>query len=241
MDSNIIISIKNAAIYQGDNLILSRVNLEIKKGEYIYLMGKTGSGKSSLLETLYGEVPLREGEAHIAEFDLNKLKRKQIPLLRRKLGIIFQDFQLLMDRSVKDNLLFVLHATGWNDKKLMNERVNEVLDKVGLQTKGFKMPHELSGGEQQRVAIARSLLNHPEIILADEPTGNLDPETSEDIIRLMQDITETNCAVIIATHNLALVQKFPARTIRCEHGEVIEDKNLSPIPAPEAPTDNALL
>jgi cell division transport system ATP-binding protein len=227
MDPNITISLKNVSIYQGDSLILSRVNLEVKKGEHIYMMGKTGSGKSSLLETLYCELPLMEGEASIAEYDLNKIKRKQIPLLRRKLGIIFQDFQLLMDRTVKNNLLFVLHATGWKDKHKMDERINEVLDKVGLQTKGFKMPHELSGGEQQRVAIARSLLNHPEIILADEPTGNLDPETSEDIIRLLSGITETNCSVIIATHNMVLVQKFPARTLRCENGEVIEDPVLS--------------
>jgi len=227
MDPNIAISLKNVSIFQGDNLILSRVTLDVKKGEHIYLMGKTGSGKSSLLETLYAEVPLMEGEAYIAEFDLDKIKRKQIPLLRRKLGIIFQDFQLLMDRSVKDNLLFVLTATGWTDKKLMNERINEVLDKVGLQTKGFKMPHELSGGEQQRVSIARSLLNRPEIILADEPTGNLDPETSEDIIRLLFDITQKDCAVLIATHNLTLVQKFPARTLRCENGEMTEDKALS--------------
>src|SRR5580704_16114658 len=227
MDTNITISLKNVAIYQSDSLILSRVNLEVRKGEHIYLMGKTGSGKSSLLETLYAELPLVEGEAHIAEYDLSKIKRKQIPMLRRKLGIIFQDFQLLNDRTVKDNLLFVLHATGWKDKQKMDERINEVLDKVGLQTKGFKMPHELSGGEQQRVAIARSLLNHPEILLADEPTGNLDPETSEDIIRLLSGVTETDCSVIIATHNLSLVQKFPARTLRCENGEVTEDSILS--------------
>lgn len=217
------IDLKNVAIYQDKNLILSRVNIQVQKGEFIYLMGKTGSGKSSLLETLYGELPLVEGEGRIAEFDLKKLKRKQIPKLRRKLGIVFQDFQLLMDRSVKDNLFFVLHATGWKDKKAMQERVNDVLDKVGLQTKGFKMPHELSGGEQQRIAIARALLNDPEIILADEPTGNLDPETSEDIINLLLDISKTGRSVIFATHNILLVQRYPARTLRCEKGEIIDE------------------
>lgn len=217
------IDLKNVAIYQDKNLILSRVNIQVQKGEFIYLMGKTGSGKSSLLETLYGELPLVEGEGRIAEFDLRKLKRKQIPKLRRKLGIVFQDFQLLMDRSVKDNLFFVLHATGWKDKKAMQERVNDVLDKVGLQTKGFKMPHELSGGEQQRIAIARALLNDPEIILADEPTGNLDPETSEDIINLLLDISKTGRSVIFATHNILLVQRYPARTLRCEKGEILDE------------------
>lgn len=220
---DITIDLKNVAIYQDKNLILSRVNLEVKKGEFIYLMGKTGSGKSSLLETLYGELTLKEGEGRIAEFDLKKLKRKQVPLLRRKLGIIFQDFQLLTDRSIKDNLFFVLRATGWKDKQAMQERVNDVLDKVGLQTKGFKMPHELSGGEQQRVAIARALLNDPEIILADEPTGNLDPETSEDIIRLLLDISKTGRSIIFATHNILLVQRFPSRTLRCERGEMMDE------------------
>jgi cell division transport system ATP-binding protein len=225
---DVTIDLKNVAIYQDKNLILSRVNIEVRKGEFIYLMGKTGSGKSSLLETLYGELTLTEGEGRIAEFDLRKLKRKQIPMLRRKLGIVFQDFQLLMDRSVKDNLFFVLHATGWKDKQAMQDRVNDVLDKVSLQTKGFKMPHELSGGEQQRVAVARALLNDPEIILADEPTGNLDPETSEDIIRLLLDISRTGRSVIFATHNILLVQRFPSRTLRCEKGEVMdENPNVS--------------
>ncbi len=227
MHLDVTISFKDVSIFQDNALILSRVNLEVKKGEFLYLMGKTGSGKSSLLETLYGELPLTEGEGRIAEFDLKTLKKKQIPLLRRKLGIIFQDFQLLMDRTVKENLLFVLRATGWDDSTKMLDRVNDVLDKVALQTKGFKMPHELSGGEQQRVAIARALLNDPEIILADEPTGNLDPDTSEDIMKLLIDISKTGRSIILATHNLLLTQRFPARTLRCEKGEVIEENHQS--------------
>lgn len=226
MQLDVTISLQNVSIFQDNALILSRVNLEVRKGEFLYLMGRTGSGKSSLLETLYAELPLTEGEGRIAEFDLKKLKKKQIPLLRRKLGIIFQDFQLLMDRSVKDNLMFVLKATGWKDSNKMLERVNDVLDKVALQTKGFKMPHELSGGEQQRVAIARALLNDPEIILADEPTGNLDPDTSEDIMKLLIDISKTGRSIILATHNVSLTQRFPARILRCEKGEVIEENTV---------------
>jgi cell division transport system ATP-binding protein len=184
-----IISLANVSIFQKHNLVLTNVSLNIDKGEFVYLLGNTGSGKSSLLKTLYGELDLVEGSATVAGFDLSKIKRKEIPFLRRKLGIVFQDFQLLSDRSVNDNLMFVLKATGWSDKQAMQKRMQEVLDKVNLNTKGFKMPHELSGGEQQRVAIARALLNDPELILADEPTGNLDPETSEGIMNLLMLLT----------------------------------------------------
>jgi cell division transport system ATP-binding protein len=219
---NPILKLENVNIYQQKNLILNNVTLSLNKGEFCYLIGKTGSGKSSLLKVLYGEVKVTQGFAKIAGFDLLTLKSKQVPFLRRKLGIVFQDFQLLSDRTVKDNLLFVLKATGWEDQNKMNERINEVLNHVGLSTKGFKMPHELSGGEQQRLVIARALLNHPEVILADEPSGNLDPETTGEIMNLLFDISKEGTSVLMATHNYSLFEKYPARTIKCEQGKVYD-------------------
>ena len=217
-----ILQFTDASIFQDDHLVLSAVNFSLCRGEFAYLIGRVGSGKSSLIKTINAELPLRTGTAHVVGFQLESLRSKQVPLLRRKLGIVFQDFQLLIDRSVYDNLYFVLHATGWKDKKEVETRINEVLEKVDLQNKGFKMPHQLSGGEQQRVVVARALLNNPEIILADEPTGNLDPETSEGIMKLLREISESGCAVLMATHNYTLLKKFPARTFRCDDGKISE-------------------
>ncbi len=222
MPLDTIISFKGCNIYQQDHLVLSDVNLDLKKGEFVYLIGKVGSGKTSLIKTINAQLPLEEGEGTVAGFDLNNLRKKDIPLLRRKLGIVFQDFQLLTDRSVFANLEFVLKATGWRNKQEIDERIGEVLDKVGLGTKGYKMPHQLSGGEQQRVVIARALLNDPDIILADEPTGNLDPDTSEDIIKILIQISKNGRAVVFATHNYTLLKKYIARTVKCENGRISE-------------------
>ena len=217
-----IVSFNRANIFHGDNLILFDVTFSINPGEFVYIVGKVGSGKSSLIKTLNAELPLIEGEAEVVGYPLHLLKKKQIPYMRRSMGIIFQDFQLLSDRSVYDNLSFVLQATGWKRKDNADGRIREALQKVGMATKGFKMPHQLSGGEQQRVAIARALLNSPELILADEPTGNLDPETSTEIMKLLVDINETGTTVVMVTHNYNMLKKYPFRTIKCEQTQVKE-------------------
>ncbi|GAC1426211.1 MAG: ATP-binding cassette domain-containing protein [Flavisolibacter sp.] len=222
-----IIDIRNASIYQGENLILNNVDLKVNKGEFVFLVGKTGTGKSSLLKCLYGELPLKEGQGTVAGYDLRQLTWKTVPYLRRSLGVVFQDFQLLTDRNVNDNLKFVLKAIGWKDQKLMNEKIADVLDKVGLRSKGFKMPFEMSGGEQQRVDIARALLNSPKLILADEPTGNLDPETSDEIMQLLIHIAKDyGTAVVMATHDYIVIQKFPARMLRTEKGKVLDNATI---------------
>jgi cell division transport system ATP-binding protein len=225
MELDTIINFDQVNIFQGDNLILTDVHFKVNKGEFVYLIGKTGSGKSSLLKTIYAELPVNTGVAMVSDFELTKIRNREVPSLRRKLGIVFQDFQLLTDRSVNDNLLFVLKATGWKSRQKMEARIGDVLEKVGLGTKGFKMPHQLSGGEQQRVGIARALLNDPEIILADEPTGNLDPETSAGIMRLLFEIRNTGRAVLMATHNYSLFRDFPARTLKCEDGKMFQLEN----------------
>jgi cell division transport system ATP-binding protein len=226
--SDKVLEIKNANIYQGDSLILSNVNIDVAKSEFVYLVGKTGTGKSSLLKTLYGELPLKEGTASVAGFNLKDLTWKTVPFLRRNIGIVFQDFQLLTDRNVHDNLKFVLSATGWTNEREIESKIDEVLGKVGLKTKGFKFPYELSGGEQQRVDIARALLNSPKLILADEPTGNLDPETTEEIMNLLIQIAKDfGTAVVMATHDYLVINKFPARTMKTENGKVIDNVTLS--------------
>ena len=227
MNNNTIVHFSDVQIYQNDSLVLANVNLQINKGEFVYLIGKTGSGKSSLLKTLYAALPLKYGKGMVAGFDLRSLNRKTISLLRRKMGIVFQDFNLLEDRSVEQNLLFSLKAMGWKNKVEMQARIEELLERVDLKGKNQKMPHAISGGEQQRVVIARALLNHPEIIIADEPTGNLDPETSDDILLLLRKLAhENDTAVLFATHDYRILENFPARIIRCQAGKLIDEEDV---------------
>lgn len=217
-----VLELKDASIFQRESLILDDVSISIEKGEFVYLIGKTGSGKSSFMKTLYGDLPLLKGNGQVVGFDLASLKEKDIPYLRRKLGIVFQDFKLLNDRNVHDNLMFVLTATGWTDKAKMENKIEEVLGKVGMKTKTFKYPHQLSGGEQQRVGIARALLNDPELILADEPTGNLDPQTSVEVMEVLQEINKNGNTILMATHDYALILKYPAKTLKCDEGQIFE-------------------
>ena len=220
--SEIVLSLKNVTIYQENRVILSQINLEVKEGEFLYIIGKTGTGKSSFMKTLYGDLPLTEGSGNIVGYDLLNLKENDIPFLRRKIGIVFQDFQLLPDRNVNENMLFVLKATGWTDKTEMQVKIDDVLQRVGMAGLTNKMPHQLSGGEQQRVAIARALLNDPELILADEPTGNLDPQTSAEVLGVLKKINENGKTVIMATHDYAVIMKFPAKTLKCEDNTIFE-------------------
>jgi len=220
--SQVVLALKDVTIYQENKVILSQINLEVNHGEFLYIIGKTGTGKSSFMKTLYGDLPLTEGEGHIVEYDLATLEEKDIPYLRRKIGIVFQDFKLLPDRNVNDNMLFVLKATGWTDTAEMQHKIDEVLDKVGMKGFANQMPHQLSGGEQQRVAIARALLNDPELILADEPTGNLDPQTSVEVLEVLKNINAFGKTIIMATHDYALLMKFPSKTLKCEDGAIFE-------------------
>jgi len=217
-----ILQLKNVAIYQGDSMVLTNVNFEMQKGDFVYLIGKTGSGKSSFMKTLYGDLQLTEGEGEVVDYKLHTMTENDIPFLRRKLGIVFQDFKLLPDRTINQNLEFVLKATGWKEKDKINDRIEKVLNKVAMKTKGFKFPHELSGGEQQRIAIARALLNEPELILADEPTGNLDPQTSIEVMEVLQDINKNGNTILMATHDYALLLKYPSKTLKCDENKVFE-------------------
>ncbi|NAS11068.1 cell division ATP-binding protein FtsE [Poritiphilus flavus] len=217
-----ILTLKDVAVYQKENMVLNNISLEVKKGEFVYLIGKTGSGKSSFMKTLYADLPMKEGNGRIVGFNLKTLEEKDIPFLRRKLGIVFQDFKLLPDRNINKNLEFVLKATGWKDPGKMQTQIEEVLEKVGMKTKGFKFPHELSGGEQQRIAIARALLNDPELILADEPTGNLDPQTSVEVMKVLQEINKAGRTILMATHDYALILKYPSKTLKCDGQKVFE-------------------
>ncbi|MXN92400.1 ATP-binding cassette domain-containing protein [Flavobacterium sp. Sd200] len=220
--SHPVLSLKNVTIYQENNVVFSDINLEVSQGEFIYIIGKTGSGKSSLMKTLYADLKLKEGEGEFVEYNLATLRERDIPYLRRKIGIVFQDFKLLPDRTVYENLLFVLKATGWSEKREMDVKINEVLDKVGMKNAAPKMPHQISGGEQQRIAVARALLNDPEVILADEPTGNLDPQTSVEVMQLLLEINQNGKTIIMATHDYALIMKFPAKTLKCENKTLFE-------------------
>ena len=225
MSNNPIIHLQGVSVSQKNKLVLANVNLTVKQGDFVYLIGKTGSGKSSLLKLIYADLPLETGSAEACGFDLKSIKRKEIPYLRRKMGIVFQDFKLLADRSVEKNMMFVLKATGWKDKAEMNKRVLTVLDAVGLVSKLKVMPHQLSGGEQQKAGIARALLNQPDVILADEPTGNLDPETSNEIVKLLLRISESGKTVVMATHNYNLIHKFPGQVVKCEEGSILQSAN----------------
>ncbi len=222
MDTNLLVEYSGVQICRDELIVLKDVDFKLAGGEFVYFIGRVGSGKSSMLKTMYAEIPVTQGRASVLDYDVAHLRKKDIPYLRRKIGIVFQDFQLLTDRSVYENLMFVLQATRWKNKKAMAARVEKVLEQVGMQTKSYKMPHELSGGEQQRVVIARALLNSPDIILADEPTGNLDPHTGEQIVRLLHDICESGTAVIMTTHNMHWVENFPGRVLKCENRKLVE-------------------